>query len=425
VTMDEVRPHRQSYDCVGAARTADRYRRAGWSQAWSDLDGQEPKSGDSIVFVINSLDQGGAQKQVAEVALRLVARGWQVKGIISLLPLTKRALEIELGGVPVHSVGIQRGRLNLFAVLRLWKLLRKLRPSVLITFLFHASILGSLVGRIAGVDRIIASVRSQQMGGRRRERVFRFSSRLWNATVVNSQAVGNELVDRRLVSGSRYCVIPNGIEIPAEPEHISSALRSKLRVPENMFVWLAVGSLLPAKDYPCLLRAISSLKRSDTLLLVAGDGPLMPVLLRMQEDLQLTDRVRFLGERDDVRDLLRVSDGFVNASAWEGMPNAVMEALVAARPVVATRVGGVPELIEHRHTGWLVPPGNPTALAAMLDEVMTMTAEARTSVGWRGRMSIAERYGWGKVIPMWERLLEGGIMSPTPSAGAIPLREGT
>jgi glycosyltransferase involved in cell wall biosynthesis len=113
----------------------------------------------------------------------------------------------------------------------------------------------------------------------------------------------------------------------------------------------------------------------------------------------------------------------VCASAWEGMPNAVMEALAAARPVVATAVGGVPEVIEDGATGWLVEPGDPGALAIAMDAVMTMEGEVRARIGQQGRERLAELYGWERVIPLWERVLTG-LAAPSTRAGVESMNEG-
>jgi glycosyltransferase involved in cell wall biosynthesis len=366
----------------------------------------------SVVFVINGLGRGGAEKQVAQAALRLSERGWSAS-VISLLPPVLHARWLEDRGVPVHSLDIRSKLLNPVAVFRMWTLLRRLRPDVMVTFLFHASVFGAVVGRAAGVRRIIASVRNQRMGGPARERMFRWAGRLWDATVVNSHGVARELVHRGIIPSDRCQVIPNGTELAASaPSSID--LRTELGIPRRAFVWLAVGSLHPQKDYPSLLRAVHGLGQSDVLLLVAGDGPLLPRLEQMRDELELAERVRFLGDRDDVETLLRACDAFVSASAWEGMPNAVMEALAAGRPVVATSVGGVPELVEHGVAGWLVRPRDPTALCAAMADVMLLTEEARILAGKRARALILGQYAWDQVIPLWERVLTG---DPDPSLG--------
>jgi glycosyltransferase involved in cell wall biosynthesis len=380
------------------------------------------RSGQSVILVINSLQRGGAQKQLMEAALRLSQRGWQIS-VVSLLPLAPQARMLEAGGVPVYSLNVRNKLLNPAALFRMWALVREIRPQVMITFLFHASVLGAVVGRAAGVQRIVASVRSQRLGGRSRERLFRWSGWLWDKVVVNSTRVARELVARKVISPDRCHVIPNGIEIPTAGGISSALVRAELGIPDGRFVWLAVGSLLPAKDYPSLLRAFHALSRPDALLLVAGDGPLMPSLHDLQRELQMADTVRFLGEHDAVHRLVRACDAFVCASAWEGMPNAVMEALAAARPVVATAVGGVPEVIEDGATGWLVEPGDPGALAIAMDAVMTMEGEVRARIGQQGRERLAELYGWERVIPLWERVLTG-LAAPSTRAGVESMNEG-
>jgi glycosyltransferase involved in cell wall biosynthesis len=371
-----------------------------------DVDAMPTMSRRSVVFLITGLGRGGAEKQVAQVALRLGDHGWRIKGVISLRPLTPWAHELQAHGIPTYSLNMSRSWLDPIGLVRAWNLVRSLCPDVMVTFLFHASVFGAVVGRLAGVRRIVASVRNQRLGSPGRERIFRWSRCLWHATVVNSHGVAREILSRCLVTSDELYVIPNGIETSTSSGASRDAIRAALDVPDGTFVWLAVGSLSKQKEYQSLLRAVSRLKPSGTLVLIAGDGPLMPHLNQLCEELLLTGTVRFLGERTDIDHLLAACDAFVSASAWEGMPNAIMEALAAARPVVATTVGGVPELIEHGATGWLVGPGDPEALSAAMAAVMNMTVEERASTGDRARKSITTRYGWERVMPQWDELLQ-------------------
>ena len=121
-------------------------------------------------------------------------------------------------------------------------------------------------------------------------------------------------------------------------------------------------------------------------------------------ELRLEGQVEFLGERDDVPQLLRAADGFVLSSAWEGMPNAVMEAMAAALPVVATDVGDVPELVEDRTSGFVVQPGDSEALADRMLSLMAMPPDQRRAMGERGLERIRARFENERVVDEWEAL---------------------
>jgi len=360
-----------------------------------------PQSGPSVAFMIVSLVRGGAQKQVRELAIRLPDAGWKVAGVISLLPLKDEADELREQGIPVFSLGMRSKLHAPVALVRAARLLRRLDPDVLLTFLFHASALGSLVGRVGGGPAVVSSLRSERFGGRTREVVFRLLSGLRHGTIVNSALVTRSLLDRGLVRAETNRMIPNGIEVLGEPRGTSKPSRSALGVPEDGFLWLAVGSLLPAKDYPTLLQAFAHIEGHNARLVVAGGGHLDRELQLLCNKLQIQDRVEFLGLRNDIPELLHAADAFVSSSAWEGMPNAVMEAMAAGKPIVATEVGGVPELVEPNQTGLLVPPGQSRVLAKAMLRVMSMPPEERRELGARARASVTSTYGWETVVQQW------------------------
>ena len=168
----------------------------------------------------------------------------------------------------------------------------------------------------------------------------------------------------------RLTVIPNGID-PQRFEQALAVPRKDLGIPEDAHLALAVGRLDPQKGIPDLLAAAERVIPQDPAwhLALAGDGPCRSWLLDQLAARPVLDgRIHWLGTRDDVPGLLRSANLLVLASLWEGMPNVVLEAMAAGRPVVATAVEGTEELVLPGQTGWLVPPGDPQSLgAALLD----------------------------------------------------------
>ena len=145
-------------------------------------------------------------------------------------------------------------------------------------------------------------------------------------------------------------------------------VRRELGIPEDAIVAITVDNLRREKDYPNLLHAAQLALREEPSLIVlaVGQGPLAGEVRELHESLGLGDRVRLLGYRTDVSDLLAGSDLFVLASAHEGLPVSIMEAMTAGLPVVATAVGGVPEAVVTGKTGILLPPHDPEAPARAL-----------------------------------------------------------
>jgi glycosyltransferase involved in cell wall biosynthesis len=172
------------------------------------------------------------------------------------------------------------------------------------------------------------------------------------------------------------------------------------------FIWLTAGRIVPAKDYPNLLRAFARVRAacSDAQLRIAGEaaGQKASKVRALAADLGLDDSVRWLGLRRDLPALLDAADGFVLASAWEGMPLAVGEAMAMEKPVVATDVGGVRELVGE--SGVVVPPKDSDALAGAMIDVMRRTAEDRHTLGRAARARIQSSFSIDTRADEWEAL---------------------
>jgi glycosyltransferase involved in cell wall biosynthesis len=318
--------------------------------------------------------------------------------------------ELKRAGIRVASLGMQRGAADLGALTRALAVLRQWRPTVLCSFLYHANLLGRVAGRIVGVPVIVSSIRNENFGGSRRDLVVRLTNWASHAVTTNSRLAARKLAERRVVAEDRLRVIPNSIvvsEFERDPDE-RAVLRGELGLQEDEFLWLAVGRLDVAKDYPTLLAAVERLLAASVpaSVRVAGDGPLRSALEGRVRELGLEDRVAFLGARRDCPALVGAADGFVLSSLWEGLPNVVMEALAAGTPVVATQVGGVGELVEDGRSGYMVPPRDPAALADAMRRLMDAPLEERVRMGLRGRAHMEREYGVEPITDMWESLYE-------------------
>jgi glycosyltransferase involved in cell wall biosynthesis len=147
-------------------------------------------------------------------------------------------------------------------------------------------------------------------------------------------------------------------------------------------VLITVGRLAPPKDFETLFKALQKLDHGKTI--VVGDGPNRPWVEKFINQNGLSQKIYLLGEREDVPDLLAGAEIFLLSSRKEGLPRTVIEAMLAGLPVVATRVGGLPELVEDSITGFLVPPGDPEALASVLQKLIE-DPDLRRTMGEAGR----------------------------------------
>jgi glycosyltransferase involved in cell wall biosynthesis len=358
-----------------------------------------------IVLLSTSLGMGGADRQILYLAHALLDHNYEVR-LVSMTPLEEMGREALVQGLPIMSLDMKRGRADWQAFQRLVSLLQDWQPHLLTSFMYHANLLGRLAGKWTGVPLIVTSIRSERTGGPSRDWLMRLTNWMDHCCTTNSQEVANSLRKRGLLSSRKLRVIPNGVDVAAlaAPPGARDRVRSELGIAPTEFLWLAVGRLLPQKDYATLLEAFRPLAGAPARLLIAGRGPLLAELQQQAERLGIASQVSFLGVRNDVAALLAAADGFVLSSAWEGMPNVVMEALAAATPVVATQVGGVAELVEPGRSGLLAQPENPVDLSQAMGRLMTLSVEERRQMGRSGREHVAANYSLRAMADRWMTL---------------------
>lgn len=358
-----------------------------------------------VTLLVTSLERDGAETQLVLLAKRLTAWGWPVR-LVAMLPID--AFGSELAGLDVHFLDMGRRALDARAALRLARLVREHRSRALVSFTTPANLFGRVVGRAAGVPVVVSSIRGERVGGRGKELAMRLTRGLDTVTTTNSARVAASLARRGLAAPGRLEVIANGIDLQrfaAGPE-VRAQVRTELGTHPSAFLWLAVGRLEPAKDYPNLLAALARLRAvPEPRLAIAGGGRLRAELEERARELGVAERVTFLGARRDVPRLLAAADAVVLSSAHEGMPNALLEAGAAARPVVATDVGGVREVVRDGESGTVVPARDPAALAAAMERLMALTPEERQRFGQAGRHHIAGTFSVDAMAGRWRDLL--------------------
>jgi glycosyltransferase involved in cell wall biosynthesis len=370
-----------------------------------------------ILILSTSMGMGGADQQILILARSMRARGHDVR-IVALTPLGPMGLEAQREGIPTESLELRRNAGDLPRIARLVRMIREWRPDILHTHMVHANLLGRAVRPLAPVGALVSTIHSISDGGRLRMAGYRLTNGLVDRVTIISRLAADRYVKIGAVPVARLEVIPNTVDLerfrPSSEARI--AIRKELGVGDE-FVWLAVGRFQPAKDYPTMIAAFARVARSSTSrLILVGQGPLRGEVETLSRAEGIEERVRFLGVRRDVPDLMSGADGYVLSSAWEGMPVVLLEAAAVGLPIVATRVGGVAEVVEDRVTGSLVQPGDPAALATAMQGVEALTPEERLAMGKRGRALVQERYSTDSVMAMWERLYAG--LRSASSAGA-------
>lgn len=355
-----------------------------------------------LVYLLTSLGIGGAERQVVAVATRMAACGHQV----ALLVLRPRCAQEWPSGLDTTYLNMRKRPWELLRGIwqgRRW--LRSFAPDILHSHTFPANLAARLMSPFLPNMRLVATIHNVYEGSWWRSLAYRLTDRMVAATTAVSQAVAERSIAAKVVPPEKCTVLCNGIDI--EEFHPDAARRQQMRQrmeAGSAFIWLAAGRPAPAKDYPNLLRAFARLRVSwpQAELWIAGETQCQAAqLLRAwarQEN--LSSGVRWLGLRRDLPALLDAADGFVLSSAWEGMPLVVGEAMAMEKPVAATDVGGVRELLGD--TEGLVPARDSPALAAAMSAWMHWPEEERRLWGHAARQRIATCFSMDRIANRWE-----------------------
>jgi glycosyltransferase involved in cell wall biosynthesis len=340
-----------------------------------------------IAFVIDELEVGGSQRQLSVMATGLAARGWPVC-IVCLYPILAMADDFTAAGIPVQLIH-KRSVPDVQLVVALRRFFLSERAAIMHAFSSTAEFFAGLAASLCR-SRVVVSIRNHNESLPLLHRLAkRCAYALADAVVANSRAGAQAAVAAGIVAGEKVHVIGNGIECRPLPVSREEARRC-LGVPAEAVVVLSVGRLVKEKGYETtveIARCIAA-RHPQVLFLVAGDGPLRAALERQIHRTGVGKTVRLLGERRDVPVLLAAADLYLNTSLAEGLSNSLMEAMAAGVPVLASAVGGTPELLQDGETGLLFPPGEEGIAVGKFERLLS-DVQFRHTLGEHGRRAIA------------------------------------
>jgi glycosyltransferase involved in cell wall biosynthesis len=354
-----------------------------------------------IAYVLTSLGIGGAERQVVSLAERLQARGHAVL-LVVLRPRQPEEWTITLD--PVY-LNMRKTPISFFAGLaRARRLLCDFHPNLIHSHTYPANMTARLLHLFGFAPPPIATIHNVYEGRWPRMLAYRLTDFLSCRATAVSQAAAARFVRLKAVPARKCSVLTNGIDTGEFAPSLERRARVRAEMgAEQGFIWLAAGRIVAAKDYPNLLRAFAHVRVAmpDACLWIAGeDGAASATVQAMTAGLGLENSVHWLGLRRDMSALLDAADAFVLASAWEGMPLAVGEAMAMEKPVVATDVGGVRELLGN--AGLIVPARNSESLAESMLALMRMPPESRSCLGRAARERIQGQFSMDAKADEWE-----------------------
>jgi glycosyltransferase involved in cell wall biosynthesis len=376
-----------------------------------------------ILHIIVDLDPGGAEVML----YRLLTRTDRARFDSRVLSLTTEGVvaeRIRALGVPAASLGMRRGSINPIAFFRLVHFLRKERPHLIQTWMYHADLLGGLAARLAGNIPVVWGIHHTNLepgenkpGTLRIARLNAFLSKRLPRRIVCCSHSTREVHARAGYADDKMVVIPNGFDLselrpdPAARQEV----RRELEVGERAPLVGMVARFHPQKDHASFLEAAKILhgRLPDVRFLLCGDGVTC-------ENRALSDRVRqagladhahLLGMRGDAPRLLAALDVAVLSSVGEAFPLVLGEAMACGVPCVSTDVGDAARIIGE--TGQVVPPRDPAALAAAVERVLNLEPDRRRELGMAARRRIEENYSLEKAAAQYQEIYREILRIPS------------
>jgi len=364
-----------------------------------------------LIMLAVGLGVGGTEGQILEVASRLDRERFDVT-VCALKGDDVIARELRARGVRVVTLN-GSGKWDIRVLYRLFRFIHKERPDVIHSFIFFANLAARVVGKILRVPLLISSYRGID-GEMKWPRLVanRWTAAWANVTTCCSETVRRSALSRIGGDPARYITIQNGVDI-GRFSHGGQLKKQDLGLRDGLPIIGTVCRLYePTKGLRVLLQAAAAMIRRSPSprcqLLIVGEGPSLKPLQDLSAGLGIAPWVVFAGMRRDVSEILPLYDLFVLPSLSEGFGIAIVEAMAAGRPVVATAVGGIPEVVIHGETGLLVPPGDPFALAAAIDHLLSFPEQTR-ALGVRGQERVRDLFSIESAVRRHEELYQAGV----------------
>jgi glycosyltransferase involved in cell wall biosynthesis len=366
-----------------------------------------------LLHVIGDSCFGGAGRIILRLGQVAKAQGWQVD-ILTTDPIFQRA--VKQNGLGLVNLDVVRREIHplwdLAGLARLSNFLRREHYGIVHTHTSKGGFVGRLAAWLAGVPVIVHTAHGFAFheGSPHSARLFystleRIASRWCDRLVSVSEFHRHWALELGICGSSKILAIPNGIAALGSPEVSSAELRRQLGIRDSDLLVLSMARLAPDKGIEYLIEAAAILLRSERRfqIVIAGDGPMRARLEELTRHLGVADWVTFLGFREDVSDLLAASDLVVLPSLREGLSIALLEAMAAGKPIIATKIGSHRELASQAEIAHLVSPADAPALCEAILQIAP-DADLMSRLGTNARTLFEARYTEERMLGAYKQL---------------------
>ncbi len=361
----------------------------------------------NVLHVMTKLPLGGVENQ-----LLLVLQHYdktKISPIVcSLSDMGEIGKKIQDMGVEVIPLNKLKHNLSLSIIYDLYKLIRQRNIHVVRTHQYHANLYGRIAAYLAGTPCIIPSIHNLYTRDRKiHRRIFNnLLAKISHRIIAVSEAVKRDIVRYDKISPDKIQVIYNGIE---EKRFLTSGIkciRKELNIPEKAIIVGTIGRLVAQKGHKYLIEAVSILKEKipNLYLMIVGDGVERTELLTLVSKKGLQKRTIFTGSRNDIPDLLSAMNIFVFPSLWEGLPNALIEAMASGKPIIASDIPPVREVLHSEKYGKFVPPASSEAIASAIE--LLINNEKLQTIGKAAKQRALTRFSIKNTVNSYTNLFE-------------------
>lgn len=357
----------------------------------------------NLLYIITGLGMGGAEKQTVLIANKMYEAGHNVM----IVSLTDETLVRPNDGIQLYELKLNKTPFSLFkGLFEVKKIIKKFKPDIVHSHMFHANLFARTLRLITKIPALICTAHNTNEGSSLRMLAYKYTDKLASLSTNVSQDAVDSFIRKGASSPGRMIVVSNGIDASQFDFSMDErkAKRSELGIFNDTPILLSVGRLTEAKDYPNLLTAFSLLIKDRSLqsfpqLFIVGTGHLDGYLKNMSKEFGIDKYVTFIGQRNDIRQLMCAADIFVLSSEWEGFPLVITEAMACKKIIVATDAGGITEALGD--CGSIVPIKDPNSLSQAINKMIKLSDNQKEILGNKARERIIQTNSIETIIERW------------------------